>query len=196
MWGDDFRILCWMYYEFQNYKDFVSGNFRILGFQSLTSVNKAFQDGNDFQFANVENFREMLQVYTSTKLGKPKINTKRIKKVEISNFNLLCMELFLNFGLHNDAGWDSVLNKRSLKPEFLIPYFNWVFNFFFHFSPISAWKVPFICSNLISIRRSFQTCSQKTSLSFRVINSPFFFSDSSQKLNLHGFPKVRVMLQE
>lgn len=69
-----------MYYEFQNYKDFVSGNFRILGFQSLTSVNKAFQDGNDFQFANVENFREMLQVNTSTKLGKPKINTKRIKK--------------------------------------------------------------------------------------------------------------------
>ena len=47
-----------MYYEFQNCKDFVSGNFRILGFQSLTSVNKAFQDGNDFQFANVENFPE------------------------------------------------------------------------------------------------------------------------------------------
>lgn len=42
------------------------------------------------------------------------------KKVEISNFNLLCMELFLNFGLHNDAGWDSVLNKRSL---------NWSQNF-------------------------------------------------------------------
>ena len=47
-----------MHYELQNCKDFVSGNFRILGFQSLTSVNKAFQDRNDFQFANVENFRE------------------------------------------------------------------------------------------------------------------------------------------